>query len=542
MPRLFPVVLLLLLNTSLRADVGDPQVRTDHPWYPGELALSTFERLFQTQDEAYRRVTGRSVESDEDKALAAWLWRNTHYWHAEEAAEDLWGQGYGKGGDTRSREYWTGSFAYGFGLCGTTHSQWVPELEAKLGPGRARTVGTAGHNSFEAFLRGGAYGTGRWAMLDHDLSTVVFAPDGNRLLGIGEIAKDWKTLASRSYKPQRQHGWLICGLHPGDASSYAAYSVAEYQSGYAGPPPTVHLRRGETLRRYLAPGLADGKTFVFWGRNYLTAGIPGPERAQTWVNQPDTMYGSKNGTPYRAGQARYANAVFTYQPDFRGDYKEGIVSESADQVTFEFQSPYIIGTTPPNQEPWGVYDKGGKNGLIVRGKADCNVSVSVDRGTTWHDGGKLADQLDLTDHVKSFRQYWLRFHTAPATLIGKDVTITTVCQANGSVLPQLKDGGTQVSFAASGRAIVSAGPTKPQAQAHVVAGGFDTPTVTLEVKTHAFPQTSAGNIFQVGIAIGKLNGVTIPATPIGRRKLIAHLLRSSLGTVCPNRRLPSTAA
>ena len=31
------------------ADVGDPQVRTDHPWYPGELSCSTFERLFATQ-------------------------------------------------------------------------------------------------------------------------------------------------------------------------------------------------------------------------------------------------------------------------------------------------------------------------------------------------------------------------------------------------------------------------------------------------------------------------------------------------------------
>ena len=41
----------------------------------------------------------------------------------------------------------------------------------------------------------------------------------------------------------------------------------------------VHLRRGETLRRYLQPGLEDGKTFVFWGRNYNTGGIPGPERA-----------------------------------------------------------------------------------------------------------------------------------------------------------------------------------------------------------------------------------------------------------------------
>ncbi len=37
------------------------------------------------------------------------------------------------------------------------------------------------------------------------------------------------------------------------------------------------------------------------------------------------------------------------------------------------------------------------------------------------------------------------------------------------------------------------------------------------LKTTAFPLTSAGKIFQVGIAIGKLNGVMIPHTPMGRR-------------------------
>ncbi len=62
------------------------------------------------------------------------------------------------------------------------------------------------------------------------------------------------------------------------------------------------------------------------------------------------------------------------------------------------------------------------------------------------------------------------------------------------------------------------------------------------LKTTAFPHSSAGKIFQVGIAIGKLNGVMIPATPIGRRVVIAHLSRSSLGTVWPNSRRPSPAA
>src|ERR1035437_6476745 len=67
-------------------------------------------------------------------------------------------------------------------------------------------------------------------------------------------------------------------------------------------------------------------------------------------------------------------------------------------------------------------------------------------------------------------------------------------------------------------------------------------TSSAGLNTQAFPRTSAGNIFHVGIASGKLNGVMIPATPIGRRKLIAHLFRNSLGTVCPNNLRPSVAA
>src|SRR5438105_3335955 len=68
---LLPIVLLLLPGRA-GADVGDPQVRTDHPWYPGELACSTFPRLFATEAEVYRRVTGVTPVTDEQKALASW--------------------------------------------------------------------------------------------------------------------------------------------------------------------------------------------------------------------------------------------------------------------------------------------------------------------------------------------------------------------------------------------------------------------------------------------------------------------------------------
>jgi hypothetical protein len=476
------LLLALLAAGPARAGVGDPQVGTDHPWYRGELSCSTFERLAATQAELYRRVAGVRPAGDEQKALASWLWRNTHYWHGEEGAEDLWGQGFTRGPDLRTREYWTGLFAHGFGLCGTTHSQWVAEMEVLLGHGRGRGVGVDGHNAFEVFLEGGRYGKGKWVLLDHDLSTVIFDKDGKSLLSIAEIRKDYKRLTDRNYLPGRQHGWLVCGLHPSDGAVYRKYEAAEYLAGYSGPPPMVHLRRGETLRRYLRPGLEDGKTFVYWGRNYNTGGVPGPERAHTWVNQPERMYRSRTGAGFKPGQARHANAVYTYKPDFTTtDYREGVVAEGDDQVTFEFCTPYVIAATPRGNKAWDIYQPGCRNGLVLRGKADCAVSLSADRGKTWQGCGRLRDGLDLTDRVKGRRQYLLRLHAGRKALAKSGLTIRTVCQANSSVLPRLKDGGTEVSFAASGRAVLSAGPNLEQARAHLVEGKFGSPRVTLEV-------------------------------------------------------------
>ena len=482
------VAVLLVFSAwcaAARASVGDPQVKTDHPWYPGELSCSTFERLFKTQAEVYRRVTGRSVGTDEDKALASWYWRNLHYAHGEEGGPDCFGGGFAEGKTDWNREYWTGLFAHGFGLCGTTHAQYTAEMDRLLGHCRGRCVGVSGHNSFEVFLTGGAYGAGRWALLDHDISTVIFTPDGSRLMSIQEIMPQLATLKDPNFKPQRQRGWRVSGLHDDDAGGvYDSFRTVEYLAGYAGPPPTVHLRRGETMRRYLEPGLDDGKTFVFWGRNYNTGGILGPERSRAWVNQPEKMYGAKEGTGHRDGRVRYANAVYTYTPNFAdGSYEEGVIDEGQDHVTFEFNTPYVIGATPANDKPWGVYDPGGKNGLTVRGATASTVSVSTDHGKTWQTGGPTDSAwIDFTDAVKGHQQYWLRVDAGRSALQDGGLSWTTVCQANVATIPRLRNGTNRVTFLAGGTAITSAGANKAQAEPHVVAGKMDSPSVTLELK------------------------------------------------------------
>ena len=82
-------------------------------------------------------------------------------------------------------------------------------------------------------------------------------------------------------------------------------------------------------------------------------------------------------------------------------------------------------------------------------------------------------------------------------------------------------GGTPASISSSTKRSPSAGVS--------VAG----------LKTTVLPQTSAGSIFQLGIAIGKFHGVITPTTPIGWRTLMLNLSRSSDGVVWPNRRRPS---
>jgi len=204
----------------------------------------------------------------------------------------------------------------------------------------------------------------------------------------------------------------------------------------------------------------------------------------TWVNQPEKMYGSRSGAGYKPGQARYANAVYVYKPDFSNDdYREGVVDESNDHVTFEFYTPYIIGAAPPNEKPWGIYDNGCRNGLVVQLQRSRKLSISVDRGKTWHETESSGATADLTDHVKGHRQYLLRVYGPARELVNAGLTIRTICQANAAVLPRLKDSGCNVAFESSHQAVVSAGPNKPQAAAHIVAGAFDTPTVTLEISS-----------------------------------------------------------
>ncbi|NND98621.1 MAG: hypothetical protein HKN47_14970 [Pirellulaceae bacterium] len=476
------VALALIGVGNAFAEVGDPQLKTEHLWYPGELAMSSFDRLFATQQSVYERVTGRQVLTDEDKALASWYWRNLHYAHCQEGVGDYFDRGFA--GGQWNREYWHGLFAHGFSLCGTTHSQWSAELDQLLGHCRSRTAGVQGHNSLEVFLTGGAYGGGRWALLDHDVCTVIFDPEGTRLLSIDEIKSGHKRLRDPAYRPDRQRGWPMAGLYRGDIQTlYDQYTNVAYLSGYAGPPPMVHLRAGESLRRYLEPGLDDGKTYVFWGPSGQ-ADVPGPQRDRTWVNQPDKMFGASKDAGSVRGRARFANAVYSYQPRFHDQtYREGVVEETNRSITFSFQTPYVIAATPPGDATWSIYQPGCKNGLRVTASKPMTVSVSTDRGATWSRSYRVDQSADLTDHVKGHQQYWLRIDQNAMSMLDSQFQVTTVCQVNAAVLPRLVSGDNRITYQATHRALVSAGPNLDQATQHVVQGSANDSTIVMEMKS-----------------------------------------------------------
>ena len=208
----------------------------------------------------------------------------------------------------------------------------------------------------------------------------------------------------------------------------------------------VHLRRGETLRRYLRPGPGRRQDVRLLGPELQRpAASPAPNAPQTWVNQPEKMYGSRDGAGYKPGQARFANAVYTYDPDFAaGDYREGVDRRGRpprrpSSSTRPTSSPRRRRTTPRGAST----SPAARNGLVLAGKATCPVAVSIDRGKTWQDCGPLRRRpgpdrprqgAPAVPPAVSGR--------APRRWPGRGLTIITVCQANASIMPRLKDGGT----------------------------------------------------------------------------------------------------
>jgi len=291
--------------------------------------------------------------------------------------------------------------------------------------------------------------------------------------------------------------------HSDAVGCYTTVGALGPLSGYASVPPMISLRRNETLRRYLQPGLG-GTTYAYWGPNMQVGDIPGPCRDRTWACEPARMFRATRDTDVTS-VARYGNAVYTYRPTFTdGSYRDAVINESPRSVTSYFYPPYASAATPAKEqsgELWATLYGGCSNGLVITARAAaCSVQVSTDNGRSWSKPVAMqgAARADLTDAVKRHHAYHLRINAPATELEAMGLEIRTVAMANDRLIPHLKDGGTTVSYQATGRAVFADGPDLQQALPFVTAGRFGTDRVVTPVPAPAnWPIVSAYAAAQV---------------------------------------------
>ncbi len=457
--------------------VPDPQIMTDHPVYRGELSCSTLDRNIADAYRVYDERYGHSPASDTEKLVALWMWKCEHYMHVCDNkvyvgpdSPESEGNGW-----MDCRDYELTQFSFSFGLCYSVHAQMSALVARALGGDitRVRCPTVVGHTPFEAFV------DGRWVLADFTTGMMVFEDDGQPL-GVLDIVKHVDAGDTEWLTSPKRGGPYRIALGP------AGHTLAGYKNewhvqmlfGYNGMPIVYSLRPGESFTRYLEPGLEDGKTWVFWGRDYFKLGggpKHGPWRGATFLDD----YPVGNGKKGR-GNGYYGNGVFEYNVPFKGDkYKQGAVDQKGATlkggvlkgkgddawVTFEHLSPYVIAarSVAGGDREWKLLEEKCADGAIASGVAvgKVPVSVSIDGGRTWTLVGAAEGpfRIDFTDVVKGRHTYRVRFGLGRQDGLAA-LRLRTVTQVGRAVFPRLKDGGTQVTYASSGQAAIHGGPSQ----------------------------------------------------------------------------------
>lgn len=475
------VVLSVCLCAPARALVGDPQIMTDHPVYRGELACSSLDRNIADTYRIYKDRYGHNPATETEKLFALWAWKCEHGIHSSDNRVyvgpdhmDATVNGSAKGW-MDNRDCQMNQFSFGFCLCYSIHAQMSAIVARALGNDlkRVRCPLVEGHTPFEAFV------DGRWALADFTTGMMVFDDEG-RAIGLKEIqphaaGKDRKWLDD----PRRGGPYkLLLPPYPDSWDVYSKFLENTMLFGYNVMPIVYSLRSGESFTRYLEPGMEDSKTFMFWGKDYYgISGKPvhGPHRDWTYLDS----YPVGNGRKGRA-DIHQANGVFEYNvPLADGRYREGATTEkntvltegvlrgkSAEAaVTFEHTSPYIIAAWPEarGDREWNLLEEKCVDGAVAAGVAigEVAVRVSVDAGQTWRQVGTARGQfrVDFTDVVKGRHSYLVSLGLGPKDGI-KSLTLRTVVQVGRGVVPRLKDGGTKVTYQASGQGAIHGGPSQ----------------------------------------------------------------------------------
>ena len=469
-----------LLDSYVRAEVGDPTLMTNHPVYPGEGAL-------QEVDDCVRFAT-HGQQTEQEKAIALYQWMLTHQYHLMSPQECIYpGEAVDTEKSRSERVVYDANrarFSYGYGLCGTVHAWNEPYWNALGMPARRRAF--PGHTNSEVF-----YG-GSWHAFDTDMAGLLFRKDGV-VAGYEDIMADPSLITSvRPPLPHYPFAW------PGDFEAMRSgwKEVAKggdwfklYNGGFAAHPGIVQLRSGETWTRWFDRDHYGGPD----QRRFWHNAEGGPSRRWTFVNTGDTRHDGEKSNA--RGDASYCNGDFVYTPALDNDsFREGITQASpniesqfesprlhtSDQqpasVTFHHFSPYVICGKPVD----GANPMTGKatDGFVIEatlvGNVDCRVSV--DAGQTWtkvpvdkvpvENNGNFnpsesskprAVRIDLTDLVKGNYGWQVAFDWTGQAGIDA-VTFKTTTQVSQSIYPRLKSGGSEITYRASSRGVTAFSP------------------------------------------------------------------------------------
>ena len=358
--------------------------KPDHLYYAGELSCSTFERLaadaggrMSTSGIVGTKATTDELEGSRRVAVAA---RRTSTM-ARRAARTSSGRDIQENESIRSVPANTGpassptaSGICGFHACPVGRRRW----RRILGHNRGRCTRRPGTQYLRGFsdrraLRQGQMGAAR-SRSEHRrlrrrrLEALLSGVGDPRQVGEGDRSQLQAGTAARLAAVRAVGGRSRA---PTEITGPSSTSPAT-----SGPPPMVHLRRGGPLRRYLEPGPRRWQDVRLLGpQARAPAASPARSGREAWVNQPEKMYGSKTTVPAHSGQARLRQRRLHLHSrlQHRRRTGEGVVQESDERRSFfEFNDAFhqLPRRRAPESatKPWGIYDKGCTNSLVLRGK------------------------------------------------------------------------------------------------------------------------------------------------------------------------------
>ncbi|MGH7142989.1 MAG: DNRLRE domain-containing protein [Planctomycetota bacterium] len=531
---------ILLASTNLfAASVGDPEIKTNDTYFPGELAMSTLPRILAHAYSITRGTVGSSTQHD--KLIKLFLWRDEHYTH--ELSPCIYNNPTLTPSPSVDNpleiDYDTlrAMFSYSWGVCGTNHAQMRAIAEEAGFPHRRR--GLAGDTGQEL------YETGGWRYVNTDQYTLHFLTnsESSDFASVDQVVStnhryiEWNPdLGGGYFMPQANtHGGYhtatghVISSIPYRSSQWQDYydnvwnilpanCDALYGEGYACTPIVYRLKRGETFTRWETP---DGSVTdlglsgrAWWGYD----GGSSPHSAYSFVQNAPARDQTTGGTEEttKGGGQDYGNGCFDWQPSLaNSEYLDGVVDQTGTftvggspelataaggTLVFEFTTPYTMCgvVTQTNgsghQDPALVCTGGGM--LYTTHSGSITVDISTDMGASWTSLGSLSNTMDFTDYVKGRNSYLLRLTFAAAAGLDTFHTRTLVMVAQ-SVYPDLVSGTTTVTYAAGKMGMLDLSPSLWTAAAASSSTGYTTKVsdsgLTYAGYTSSWAYTQAGD-------------------------------------------------